>query len=260
MSTTLGSAASFFDVPTTPTTTTAGDVDLPIKYYDGTAVIATFIGDPDGVNAALDGTGLTPALHVGRRPVVAIGLFDYRHTEIGAYREVGLAIPVVPHARRFGIAGWLQLYRRPTSRADGMYVVDLPVTTQIACTAGIEIWGFPKFVTEIAVDLGNGHLEANVDDPGGTNIMRLTGPARRVLPTPPLHLVTYCDGTGRVVCANIEVRNAMRTHAPANVRLTIGPSTHRMAENLRSLGLDGARPFLVVSTTRFQSLLNAPLS
>jgi len=44
---------------------------------------------------------------------------------------------------------------------------------------------------------------------------------------------------------------------PGGIRLQVGQSRHRMADNLRELGLDGARPLAVSSTTRFQSRLNA---
>jgi hypothetical protein len=38
--------------------------------------------------------------------------------------------------------------------------------------------------------------------------------------------------------------------------LEVGASRHRMADNLRALGLSNARPRLVMATERFQSLLH----
>ena len=136
----------FFAVPTMKTTTSAGDVELPILYYDNSCVFALFTADPDGVAAKLAGTGLIPALRIGQRPVVAMGLYEYRQTSIGSYNEVGIGILVYPerYKRSRSVAGWAQLLRRPDRRDQGTYVIDLPVTTQAACAAGSEIWGYPS--------------------------------------------------------------------------------------------------------------------
>jgi len=71
--------------------------------------------NPEFVSAQLEGTGLIPALRVGKRPVVTVGLFEYRETSIGPYNEVGVAIFVYPgrygHSR--SLTGWAQLLKRP---------------------------------------------------------------------------------------------------------------------------------------------------
>jgi len=250
----------FFAVPTTTHTTSAGKVDLPILYYDGSNVVALFAAEADAVAAHLDGTGLEPALHIGTKPAIALALYEYRQTAIGSYNEVGVAIPVYPKGKgtALPLAGWTQLFRRPDQREQGMYIIDLPVTTQIACAAGREFWGYPKFVTPISFTLGGGRLSCCVEDPeDGSTIMEISGAAVSSLPVPALPLVLYSMRDGELVRATVEPRGGMRAHLPSGMRLKVGSSHHRMAENLRDLGLDGARPIAVLSTTRFQSRLNA---
>lgn len=256
-------ADPFFAVPRTKVTTSVGDVELPILYYDNSHVIAAFAADADGVAAKLQGTGLVPALHVGRRPVVIGAFYEYRETSIGPYNEVGFGIAVYPegHARSRPLIGWADLLRPPDRRDQGAYITDLPVTTQEAYAAGSEIWGYPKFVAPIPFTLGGGRFSCSVEDPDdGSTIMEISGRALPVVPIPPSPLVLYSHHEGVMLRTHVDVRNGMRAHLPGGIRLKVGDSRHRMANNLRDLGLDGATPLAVASTNRFQSRLNAGLA
>ena len=55
----------------------------------------------------------------------------------------------------------------------------------------------------------------------------------------------------------VNVRGRVNLRPGRSLQLRVGESTHRMANNLRDLGLDGAHPLLVMDTHRFQSRLNA---
>ncbi|NMN93753.1 acetoacetate decarboxylase family protein [Antrihabitans stalactiti] len=250
----------FFAVPTKTVQTSAGDVDLPILYYDNSNVFALFAADPSAVADKLAGTGMRPALHVGKKPVVAVALYEYRETSIGPYNEVGVGILVYPEGtkKRPPLLGWTQLLRSPDRREQGAYILDLPVTTEAAFAAGSEIWGYPKFVAPISFDLGGGRFSSITEDPSdGSTIMELSGRARPVFPTPPMPLVLYSQHHGNVLRTNVDLRNGMSAHLPGGLTLRVGESRHRMANNLRDLGLDGARPVAVASTNQFQSRLNA---
>jgi hypothetical protein len=60
-----------------------------------------------------------------------------------------------------------------------------------------------------------------------------------------------------LVRTQIDVRAPTRAHRRGDVRLRIGGSSHRMADNLRLLDLDAARPRALLVTERFRSLLHA---
>lgn len=256
-------AGPFFAVPRTQTMTSAGPVDLPILYYDNSHILALFTGDPDAVTSKLEGTGLVPALHVGNKPLIILAMYEYRHTSIGPYNEVGAGIAVYreEHGKTRSPLKWLDLLRPADRRDQGAYVLDLPVSTEAACAAGSEIWGYPKFVAPIPFELGGGRCLCGVEDPDdGSTIMEFSGRAIPTLPIPPSPLVLYSHNDGVMLRAHVDVRNGMRVHLPGGARLTIGESHHRMAGNLRDVGLDGATPLVVASTDKFQSRLNAGLA
>jgi hypothetical protein len=171
------------------------------------------------------------------------------------YNEVGTAIFALRPGERPRL-GWADLLMPPRRRTIGAYVVDLPVTTRAANAAGRELWGYPKFVTQIPFRLHGREFECAVLDPEqDAPIVSLGGRMGPGLPAPPLSLMTYTQLDGALLRTHVDVRGRITVHAPGSLRLHLGPSQHRMAENLRLLELDGARPRVVMRTERFQSKL-----
>jgi hypothetical protein len=148
------------------------------------------------------------------------------------------------------------LLRSVHTRRVGFHIVDLPVTTESADAAGRELWGYPKFVTDIDFRLQQGRLLCRVHDPQDeTAIMTLAGQLGAGLPSPALDLVTYSRRGRHRLRTVIQTRGGGRLYAGGRVRLRIGGARHRMARHLHTLGLDAARPLLVWISTRFQSRL-----
>lgn len=250
-------ADHFFDVPRTTRTTSAGPVELPILYYDVRNVVALFAARIERVREALAGTGLEPAAAGRRHAIVGLSFYEYRRTSVGVYNEVGTAIFCVRAGEPSTPLAFADLLRGPRRRHVGTYVLDLPVTTSLANAAGREIWGYPKFVTPISFRLTGRELDTAVHDPSGTgDICRLAGRLGRGIPAPPLSLMTYTHLDGALIRTHVDVRGRVMLRAAGSLTLRVGPSTHIMAEHLRGLGLDGARPFLAMVTDRFQSLLH----
>lgn len=250
-------ADRFFDVPRTTRQTSEGPVELPIFYYDVSNVIVLFAARLAGLRAALADTGLEPVLAGPLHGVVGLSFYEYRRTTVGVYNEVGTAIFCAPAGASRGPLAFAELLREPGARRVGTYVVDLPVTTAAANAAGRELWGYPKFVTPIRFCLDGCKVDTAVEDPSGAGeICRLAGCFGRGVPAPPLSLVTYSRLEGALVRTNIDVRGRVRLRPPGSVRLRVGGSKHPMATRLRELGLADARPFLAMTTTRFQSLLH----
>ena len=78
---------------------------------------------------------LEPVRIAGKTTVV-LTIFTYRDTSIGPYNELAISSYVRP----------IDDHRLS---AAALWVHALPVTTESACTAGVDIWGFPKWVTPI---------------------------------------------------------------------------------------------------------------
>ena len=249
----------FFQVPRQRVSTSEGPVDLPILYYDTTAVNAFFLADRERVAAVLKGTALEPALTFGDKALVALACFEYRDTSVGMYNEVGLAVAATRLGEAQALGGWRDLLatlRQPEERHVAFHILDLPVTTAAANAAGREIWGYPKFVTEIPFSLQGRHFDCSVRLPQGGCLMQLTGNMGPSLPTAPLGLALLSLKDGDMVRATVNVRGATRLALPGNLRLRVHDREHAMAKHLHALGLDGARPFAVTWTDQFQSRLN----
>ena len=127
--------APFFQVPRSHVKTSEGMVELPILYYDTSALNAFFLVEQARVEAVLKGTGLSPSLTVGGKALVGLSCFEYRDTSVGVYNEVGLAIAVTPQGEKLALGGWrdlLSTLSHPEERHVAFHIIDLPVTTAAA--------------------------------------------------------------------------------------------------------------------------------
>jgi hypothetical protein len=252
----------FFCVPRSTHGTSQGDVELPIFYYDSTAVLAFFRCDRQKAAALLPAERFRPTLAWGRRAIVGLALFEYRATSIGTYNEVGLAIPALWQRGAVPRCPVAELFRSVYTRQVGFHIVDLPVTTERAHAAGRELWGYPKFVTAIDFTLQKNQVRCRVHDPANSSaIMTLEGKLGVGIPSPALDLVNFDRLGEQDLRTIIQTRGRGHLRRRGTVHLRIGASSHPMAGHLHALGLDHAQPLAMWVSTRFQSRLNqgAPL-
>jgi len=251
------SADPFFKTKLTKRETSQGEVELPILYFDNSNVLAFFLCDSTRVQKMLKGTNLKPGLTIGNKTAVAISFYEYRKTTVGIYNEVGVAIPVLQSDDQAPLSGITDLYRDTEKRKLGFYVLDLPVSTEVANAAGREIWGYPKFVTDISFELSEGCFHSKVMDPvSDQEILSIDGCVGFGLNVPPMSAVTYSSLEGKALRTAINVRGKVKLSYPRGMALRVGKSQHVMAKNLRNLGLNGAHPIALMSTDKFQSRLN----
>lgn len=257
----------FFEVPATTVQTSTGPVQLPILYRRTRNLNAFFMVPTERVNRVLvqKGAGaLSPGCQIGGRALVALACYDYQDTSIGPYREIGLAVPVLPPGVRPTLGHWLQTLTDvdSPSRQLGFHVLHLPVDTEAACAAGREIWGLPKFVTPIAYEDTPGQARIVLHDPrhpyrADLAILRLEGRLGAGLPGPSVSPLLYSHHEGCWLRTPVRVRGGGQAHVRPALLLRTGGSAHPMAQVIRELGLDGARPWLAMATERFQSRLPA---
>lgn len=247
--------APFFSAPKVPIQTSEGLVDLPICYYDSSAVINLFTTDKEEVKRRLEGTGLEPINILGS-PLVAVICFEYRDTEIGPYNEVVIAVATRPYKKSLKKRTLTDLFRSLKNKQSGIYAIDLPVSKSLPCAAGIEIWGFPKIVAPIKFQLNNRSFSCSVNDAdGATNIMRLSGTSFPFLTLPSIDTIIYTIKQRIPLRTLLKVRGKFRLRNSSFLKLTVGTSDHPVANNLRKLGLDGARPFATLSTESLRLVL-----
>lgn len=252
---------SFFNVPLETRRTIVGEVKLPIFYYDATCGQAFFRCHRRRVDDALSGTGFTPALASKRYAWVVLAFFNYRATSIGAYNEVGLAVPVIPSILPHSLFRWRELFMdvENPERQLGFYILHLPVTTPVADAAGRELWGYPKFITAIPPPvLSHRRVFAQVWDPASDHlILTLRGRPGPSLPGKTLSLLLYSKLGEQTLRSTVNARGTTQLFTAGSVRLEIGGSQHPMAATLCDLGLDCTRPSLLGLTPNFRSRLNA---
>ncbi|WP_431824321.1 acetoacetate decarboxylase family protein [Burkholderia sp. F1] len=246
----------FFQYPRNPVDTSEGEVLMPILYYDASQMMAFFWADPDAVTPLLaDGLEV---VRFGRKALVAVGFYEYRRTSIASYNEVGTAVACVPRGTRVPRRPLLSLLGPLDKARIGFNVIDLPVTTAAACAAGRDIWSYPKFVTRIDFSLRSGRFDGAVHDPvGGEPICTLSGNIGPGIPAPLIDLVLYSVHKGDMLRTLVNIRAKGRMCLPGSVRMHIGASGHRMAENMRSLGLQDAKPAFIAHTGGLQLRLNS---
>ncbi len=267
------SSESFFDVPRQNASTSVGDVELPILYFDGFSGTALFDVDPAVAREVL-ATFLmeTPAeadltfLPVQREgtATAAITFYDYRDTSIGPYREVALALLVVP--RRIATGDELGRGDAMTGSdaKPGFCILDLPVTTPLAEAAGRELWGYPKFLAGVDVDVADGcDFRGQLRDERGDVILELAGRAGESTGETKegRDVVTYSsqaqgqESDMQLLSTTITTACDYTALLPGTLALQVGESKHPMATRLRELGLGGRTPLRWQTTSTFRARL-----
>lgn len=212
---------------------------LPIRYFDVQCLVATFLTDLDRGAKLLEGTGLQAVAQEDGKAVVLLYCIEYRVTDIGPYNEVGLTV----------------LARAPGDPIPAIYVVNLPVTTTVANRAGRELWGYNKFVAAIDVKSDGKSFSTTLNDLENATICAFEGRRDASVPAPPADILTFTLLNGRVIKTVIQVLSPFHASGGEAFVLKVGTSLHPMTNNLRILGLDGARPVLVQYADPFQALL-----
>jgi hypothetical protein len=212
---------------------------LPIRYFDVQCLVATFLTELDGAAQVLKGTGLQAVSQEDGKAVVVLYCIKYRKTDIGPYNEVGLTV----------------LARAQDDQIPANYVLNLPVTTVVASRAGREIWGYNKFVAVIDVNGTGKKFSTTLRETEKEMISTFEGRRGASVPTPPTDILTFTLLQGKVIKTVIRVLTPFQASSGDSFVFNVGTSAHPMTNNLRTLGLDGARPVLVQYADPLQALL-----
>jgi Acetoacetate decarboxylase (ADC) len=212
---------------------------LPIRYFDVQCLVATFLAAPDQASELLVGSGVQPVLQEDGKAVVDLYCIEYRKTDIGPYNEVGLTVRA----------------KAPSDPIAASYVVNLPVTTAVANRAGREIWGYNKFVAAIDVNSEGKRFSTVLRDSDHEIIGALEGVRGVSVPAPAADILTFTLHQGRLTKTVIRVLTPSLASSGDSFVFKVGTSRHPMTSNLRTVGLDGARPVLIHYTDPFQALL-----
>ncbi len=143
---------------------------LPVFYYDIASLSAQFLAPIACIQPLLPSPRMHPLRVTPWHCVVAISAFEYRDSDIGPYNEVSIGIPIVLDQPSPLLVGTLS--RVPEVLQ--VYVHHLPVTTEIAYAAGVELAGYPKFLADITFKRHNGWVNCHLSE-AGHHILTLSG-------------------------------------------------------------------------------------
>jgi len=203
-------------------------VTLPVVVRDASSFTVMYLVDGKAAQAIVP-----PELEVdeaapGKTQLCLLAV-DYRDNDLGDYDEVGVVFFV-----------------RPKGRPDapvGTYIHHLPVNQSFTQEAGLSIWGFPKTVEEIEFTTTTESARCSLHM-GGEHVLTLSAPRGGAGETPETPATGYSliEGVLHQLAFSRGGRGERTTPGGEGVTLELG--THRIADELRSLGLPDLPPLL----------------
>ncbi|WP_066913015.1 acetoacetate decarboxylase family protein [Millisia brevis] len=158
----------FRSLPKTAVESAIGPTLTPNFYYRMSKAQVTMLAPLRAIRTRLP-ADLEPLRAGPRTGLVSVVFFRYDVCDIDFYTEVAVAIAVRPPGRR----RLAPLDTASTVAFDSThaYVLSLPVNTEIARIRGHDGYGFPKWTTDIDVDIDSRRVTARVaNEHGGTDL------------------------------------------------------------------------------------------
>ncbi|MFD0685379.1 acetoacetate decarboxylase family protein [Actinomadura fibrosa] len=212
-------------------------VVLPVRIRDAAVASAMFAVPAAAAQAVIAYSGLDVAEPLPGRAICSLAFVRYADGDLGPYHEFAVAFlvrppgtppPSGPLGRLRGLSGV------------GAFIHWLPVNQEFTLEAGRTIWGFPKELADIPMDLA-GRVKRCAVRFGGRTAVELS-----VRPGVPLPGGAGAPKVDAYSCLDGVTRRTPWTVSPSEVRSRPGGAQvvlgdHPVAEELRSLGLDRAR-------------------
>jgi hypothetical protein len=177
---------------------------------------------------------------------------EFRDSDIGPYNEVAVAIPFTLDTPSPLLTGILRKGRG----VPNMYIHHLPVATEIARDAGVDLAGYPKFLARIEFEVQEDWITCTLSE-GDQLILTLAG--RRLTPTQaPRSRVNYYTTRGGRLLRSPGVRSERLVATStdrSHIRLELGD--HAIAEELKGLGI--GRMMAYQYSPQYQSILSGPI-
>ncbi|MEU2422190.1 acetoacetate decarboxylase family protein [Streptomyces sp. NPDC007851] len=239
----------FLTVPTTGLMTSAGPVDVPVRYYDSSAAHLCYPVDPDVARTLLPDVAWMVPTRFGRRALAVLSFYEHRCTTLGPYTELALSVPVDdlwrPHARDLAA----DLLRRTDLRRTGRYVVSLAVGSQEARAVTEEVWAQPAVRASADVRLQERELRVRAPELG-LSVEGRPGPGVRC---PEADWVLYGRRGENTVRTLVRAHGQPHLHARPRVRLRLDGPHGPLARQLQILELDAVRPGFVLTSPLFMA-------
>jgi len=209
------------------------NVTLPIFYYDNTSMTALYTASTAKMREHLP-SDLQPVEVYPGRCLAVLSAFEYRRTDIGPYNEFSLATLVT--YKKKSLPG-LTLAEGMLRNKMHIYILSLPVDSEIARRGGVELAGYPKFLADFSWKSDNRFLSCDVAVQGKPMI-RIRGKKLHVSRGRMMHTIIYTKLQDILMKANlyIDPQKFAQSFNRQSVSMEIG-NGHELCDILKDLRL-----------------------
>lgn len=217
----------------TPRYTIQGqEVTIPVEVRDASAHTASFLVPAPAAQDLIGYSGLEVAEPLPGRAVCTLAFMRYLDSDLGPYHELAVAFLV----RHKGMEP-ASAFTKSAEVARGFlgaFIHQLPVNQEFTREAGRRIWGFPKFLADIDLDLAGPIARCTLRH--GSDV----GLSLEVRPGVPIP--ARRSAVDAYSCGDGVLRRTAWSMTPSGVRARPGGATlvlgdHPIAKELRSIGL-----------------------
>lgn len=231
------SGVDFFrQLPKNRVDSAIGPTFTPNFYYRMSSARVTMVAPLSAIRRRLP-EQLAPLAVAPGLGLASVMIFRYDVCDIDFYTEAAVGIAVRP--ARHGGAGFIDLAAALKNEDLDSYVLSLPVNTDIAQVRGHDGYGFPKWVTELDVEIDADRATARIaNDAGGNDLslsVRTPKQTRRPSGAAVSTLTSYTqiNGAWHSTTSQTNVLSGGTARLPRHIDLQLG--TGRMSDDLRSL-------------------------
>ena len=240
--------ANFSEVASSTRALSTGSCQLPIRYYAGDWCGVLYRVDLARARFFCEALAVEPWPVLGAA-VAGVYAWDYRESSIGPYAELGIGLLTRRRGRHPSLVR--SLFESSPQNDQGLLVLSLPVTTQTACVAGKELWGYPKYVTRIGTRFDENAARVRL----GTELELDLGPVHGL--RCPVPLATFTDLHGQLLRTQVDVHIRPKVGVPSQCSLHLLGGDGQSAEVVQALGLHHAQPMLAFHSRAFSAILPA---
>jgi Acetoacetate decarboxylase (ADC) len=208
------------------------DVTIPVEVRDASAHMASFLVPAAAAQDLIGYSGLEVAEPLPGRAVCSVAFMRYVESDLGPYHELAVAF-LVRHKGMEAASGF-------TKSAEvvrgflGAFIHQLPVNQTFTLEAGRGIWGFPKFLSDIDLDVTGPVARCTLRHDGDFVLSLAIRPG---VPMPArrssVDAYSHADGVLRRTAWSMSPRGVRGR--PGGAKLTLGD--HPIAKELVGLGL-----------------------
>jgi hypothetical protein len=229
---------------------------FPVKFDDVHYIAALYTAKKEKIESLLKGTGLKAGLHFFGNPVVALGLIQYKQSDLGAYNEIILAIPVIRSHEKTSWKNWLDLYAGFNKRKGGQYIIHIPVTTQQSVDAGRNLWGYPKTLLPINHRFSNNQVETQLFNDSNKPLLQVAGRLGAGIPIPTMQLMTYSFLKEKLIKTTVNIFSGMKWKLGSQLKIQVNDPTHPMGKDILELGITEKNPIFCIESKHFKAHFN----